>query len=379
MPVLDFHSFKYPIHPGRKVNISSGYGLAFQDLFDAVVKKLPEVETDITLARNPYTGGDIQVFFGSVWKDQSIHFKRKSDIHVVFTMFEFDRLPDDWIDNLSKFDAVIVPSEYCRKTFKDNLLRNSLDIPVYVCPLGIVSDDWKYIPRDRNGDGKFRILWQGTYYGDRKGGEFAVRAFQELDLPGAELILKCNPRYTKHRTEWDLTHKLPKNMKAFEQGTDMRLWPKFVRSVGRVYTQKEQLALLGSVDLSVNPSTGEGFGLIPCEHMATGLPTILSLNTGLMDFCNSEVNMPVGCTAIMSYYGPDTGTGWEPSVETIKGYITECYNNREWAKEMGTAGSNWIHENFSYDNAALKFINVVTEILDGSKSQRNCIPEKAVG
>jgi len=379
MSILDLHSFKFPNRPGRMVNITSGYGLAFQDLFSSVKSFLSKTDTDIGLAHSPYTGGDIQVFFGSVWKNQKMHFKRKSNIHVVYTMFEYDRLPDEWIETLQLFDAIIVPSEYCRKTFEDNLHSKGLDIPVYVSPLGIKSEQWEYIPRDRNGDGKYRILWQGTFYGDRKGGEFAVRAFQELDLPGAELILKCNPRYLKTRTEWDLVIYPPKNMRAFKQGIDQSLWEKPVQSIGRVYTHEQQLELLASIDLSVNPSTGEGFGLIPCEHMATGLPTILSKNTGLEEFCNPEVNMPVGCTPIMSYYGPESGVGWEPSIETIKGYITECYNNREWAKEMGTASSNWIHNNFNYNVAAKKFINIITEILNGFKNKRNRVPEKAVG
>jgi glycosyltransferase involved in cell wall biosynthesis len=317
----------------------------------AAVKKLLPSYPGIRLTEQ-YDGGDIQIYFGTVWNKQSEHYQRKSDIFLIYTMFEYSKLPKEWFRHLAEFDGVIVPSKYCQEIFQHNLKERGIGIPVYVVPLGVNPERWKYIPRERNGNNDFNIIWQGTFYGDRKGGEIAVNIFNRLALPNSRMTIKVNPRYLTHSTEWDLM--LKHN----------------IRSIGRVFTQKQSQTLLADMDLSIYPSSGEGFGLIPLEHMATGLPVIVANNSGMSEFCDPLFNMPVHCEAIQSYYGKDCGIGYSPNEDQIAGYISWAYHNREDAKKMGIGASNWVRRCWSYERPARMLLDLIMEVANERRMGR---------
>lgn len=360
---LDFHSVKFPRKANRPVYISSGYGLAFLHMREALDRMLKN-NNEITLTRNSYEGGDIQIYFGSVWDKQRIHYKRKSDTFLAFTMFEYDKLPIEWITTLQNFDGIIVPSEYCKTVFESNLRENGIEIPVYKVPLGIDIDRWQYIDRSKKKDEYFNILWQGAYYGDRKGGELVAKILNDLDLPKTKLWVKINPRYLNHNTGWDIEAYLHQLM-GFEKQSQV-----ICRSIGKVLKNDELDDMLHKIDLSIYPSTGEGFGLIPLEHMATGIPVIISDNTGMQEYINPQYCMPVRCKEVMSYYGQGLGTGWLADENQIKDYVVKAYENRQETFEMGRKASEFVRNNYNYDNAARKLIKLIVEI---KEKQNVCI------
>ena len=119
-------------------------------------------------------------------------------------------------------------------------------------------------------------------------------------------------------------------------------------------------------NLSVNPTRGEGFGLIPLEHMATGLPTIVSSNTGCQEYINPKFNIGLDCKQEPSFFnriGGDFGYDMVPTIKSIKEKILWCYENREEAKEMGKRASEWVKTNLTWDHSALKMMNVIEHIL----------------
>ena len=67
---LDFHFPKYQAEAesDRKIPVTSGYGLAYRDMLHAIQSVLHEFD-HIRLTPT-YEGGDIQIYFGSVWKKQ---------------------------------------------------------------------------------------------------------------------------------------------------------------------------------------------------------------------------------------------------------------------------------------------------------------------
>jgi hypothetical protein len=360
--LIDFHS------PANTTQF--GYGRAYfglrnelkKILFDGSINVPESVRRDFeaqglsghSLAPE-YTGGDVQIYCGGLYGDLEEHFERKSQLLLAYTMYEATILHPDFKRNMHKFDGLIVPSNWCAEVFKVNGFKG----PIFVVPLGINPDDWPLI--DRPIDRKpFRILWQGAVINDRKGGRQVLKIFNDLNLRDCELILKFNPHYTISRIEWDLwlDRECLEQILTFpydvKQINNIR-----VRSCGRAFSQEDVGKFLGRVDLSVYPSFGEGFGLIPLEHMATGLPVILGDNSGMSMFADPNYCWPVPCTEKCSSFGQEHGIDYIADDDEIKRAILWAYNNRQAAHDLGHKASGWVRQNWTYEQAARKLIETL--------------------
>lgn len=263
------------------------------------------------------------------------YLKRKSDRFFLFSMFEAEKLPPKWAQDINQwFDAVIVPSDWCGQKFKSN----GVTLPIHKVPLGINPNDFPFIERpDRE---TFTVLWQGVYFGDRKGHGLVRRALEELDLPNVRLIEKIVPFALKSRSEF-----------AFYGD---KIW-----SICEALPQSELLFLLKQADLSLNPTSGEGFGLMPLEHMATGLPVMVSDNSGCREYINPAFNIPIQCRLMEAFFGSEYGLDERPDYEDMKAKIVYCYNHRQEIKEIGESSSRWVHERWTWDKATDKLLEVI--------------------
>jgi glycosyltransferase involved in cell wall biosynthesis len=346
--IIDFHS---PANTNQ-----FGYGRAYLGLRYELEKAV--AEKGCHRLAEFYTGGDVQIYCGGLYSDLEEHFERKSQLLLAYTMYEATILHPDFKRNMHKFDGLIVPSDWCKKVFEDNGYKG----PIFVVPLGVNPDDWPLL--DRPVDRKpFRILWQGAVINDRKGGPLVLKVFNDLNLPDSELWLKFNPHYTISRIEWDLwldkqcLEQILVYPYQVKKINDIR-----VRSCGRAFKQKELRRFLSHADLSIYPSFGEGFGLIPLEHMATGLPVILADNSGMSMYANPEYCWPISCKAKCSSFGQEHGVDYLADEDEIKRAILWAYENRVDMRALGERASAWVRENWTYEKAARKLI----ETLEGA-------------
>ena len=262
-------------------------------------------------------------------------------------------LSEEMIRKMVDFDGVIVPSDWCQSVFSRALPGKIVE----VVPLGIDPETWHQLPRE-SGSEIFRIIWQGTFCGDRKGAPLALKVFNDLNLPYSELILKMNPRYTDAKIEWDLwldRATIADILQIPERAVnDIR-----VHSLGRLFCQEDMTRLLAGCHLSLYPSYGEGFGLIPLEHMATGLPVIMADNSGMSMFADPRYNWPIPCTEKCSTFGPECGVDYAPDENEIKRAILWTYEHRDQAVALGQAAAKWVRENWTYRHSAEKFLSVI--------------------
>jgi len=343
--VIDFHS------PANTTQF--GYGRAYFGLRNELLRAF-ERPGQHRMA-DFYTGGDVQIYCGGLYGDLEEHFQRKSQLLLAYTMYEATILHPDFKRNMHRFDGLIVPSDWCAEIFKNNGYKG----PIFVVPLGIDPGDWPAIERpvDRK---PYRILWQGAVINDRKGGKQVLKVFNDLNLPGAELVLKFNPHYTISRIEWDfrLDRECLEQILQFpymtEQINDIN-----VRSCGRAFSQEDLQKFLAQADLSIYPSFGEGFGLIPLEHMATGLPVILADNSGMSMYASPEYCWPVPCAKKCSSFGQEHGIDYIADEGELKRAILWAYNNRQAAHELGRKASVWVHQNWTFERAARKLIETI--------------------
>jgi hypothetical protein len=231
------------------VNLKSknGYGYALKNIVDS----LNSLGHD-TPFQNPKS--PVQLNFS-----QPNYFKMHRDQYQIsYTPWESTVIPDVWKSNLSIVDEIWTTSDWCANVFEDNGYKN-----VKVFPHGI---DPIWHPKKRQDDGVIKFLHIGEP-APRKAGQMVVDAFVKLfaDNPKYQLTVKAHNSNTT-RIYNNIIDKeiigLPQNIYSN------------ITVITKEYDDNELLKLYNDHDVLVYPSYGEGFGFIPLQALASGMPTI---------------------------------------------------------------------------------------------------------
>lgn len=132
--------------------------------------------------------------------------------------------------------------------------------------------------------------------------------------------------------------------------------------INKVYSDLEMWRLYCEVDCMVYPTRGEGFGFIPLEAMASGLPTILPSDGGTGDFSNYGVGLH-------KYMWVDSGELEHPGMwldHSVKEIIDRMrYVRRMYDQNAERAYVNAIklREEFNWDTIAEKLIDRLQDVL----------------
>jgi glycosyltransferase involved in cell wall biosynthesis len=162
---------------------------------------------------------------------------------VAITMFESTKLLPGWAEGLNHCNAVIIPSQFLVRAFRENGVK----APLHVFPLG-VSQEFLAEPTLRTFSPSKPLTFLAIHdRGERKGGNAALFAFEEAfgDDMRYKLILK--------------SRKIPFSLSNPN-----------VEQIGEDLSNAELAALYKRADVMIFPSRGEGFGLPPREFAATG-------------------------------------------------------------------------------------------------------------
>ncbi len=152
-------------------------------------------------------------------------------------------------------DHIVVPSTHTKRTF---VARGYEDQRIHVLNYGVESHLFHPM---RTTDGIFRVLYTGQI-AYRKGVQYLLEAFKRLNLPNAELVLVggIDPAFQPvlARYEGHFTH---------------------IAKLARV----DLLAQYGRSSVFVLPSLADAYALTVLEALASGLPVVISENTGSVD------------------------------------------------------------------------------------------------
>jgi len=270
--------------------------------------------------------------------------RMENPIRIIYTMFESDKIPDDWKDYLEAADIVIVPSRWCKQVFE-----NTAEIDCKVIPLGYDHKVFTYEERDLKRETKqtFNFLHYNAY-NLRKGFLEVVKAFTEEFQPDepVKLILKT-------------TLKQPPIPFPPSQYPNVEV-------ITEKYSEDKMVELLHKADAFVFPSRGEGFGMTPLEAMATGLPTIVPNAHGITEYFNNkymyEVKVEKECPGIYSRYkGVDVGKMVVCDVKHLRQQMRYIYEHQDEALERGRAAAKYV-QNWTFENTANQLKKVFEEV-----------------
>lgn len=205
---------------------------------------------------------------------------------------------------------------------QDSYLQNGWwEDKVYMTPTW--TDIEKFKPWKKEDD-VFRVISVANY-NERKGYQYLLKAWEQLDLPNAELIIVGMPQW-----------KMKKLVKDYENKLDNFKQINFTHDVEKYYQNSSVFIL---------PSLLEGSARVVYEAMACKLPIICTYETGsvVRDWKDGFI-IP------------------SKDVDSIKEKLTYMYNHQGEAKQMWENGRKLIEKHYQWKNFSDRVYEVLLDI-----------------
>jgi glycosyltransferase involved in cell wall biosynthesis len=220
-------------------------------------------------------------------------------------------------------DYIAIPSSYVRRTFLEKGIPEEKLIQV---PYGVDLSSFRPVPKE---DNVFRVVFAGSMI-YRKGVHYLLQAFDELQLPNAEL--------------WLLGSMTPELQPFFDK------YERTFRHFGHI-PQPELHEYYSQCSVFAMCSIEEGMAMVQAQAMACGLPLICTTNTGGEDLIREGEEgfvLPIR------------------DVEALKEKILWCYEHQDQCEAMGQAAKERVSEEYSWDDYGERITQSYQEILSRS-------------
>jgi glycosyltransferase involved in cell wall biosynthesis len=236
---------------------------------------------------------------------------------------------------MSECDEIWATSEFVKSVYEKNNIHHN----IYVIPHGI-SSEFEIV--DRELSGKFNFLHIGGE-SKRKNAQLVVDAFLELydGQPDYQLVLKYNKFC---------------DADAYVNGKVMPAHnhPQIIAIANPLDTY-EMIQLYHKCHCMVYPTSGEGFGMIPFEAIATGMPTIVTNLTGTADFAKMSIPLSAewGEAPLQSHlYACDAGDWAIPSYDDLVDLMEHVVDEYDMFKKYTLNSARILHSEQSWANIA---------------------------
>lgn len=284
------HISYYTIRAG--LNPAVGFGYAGQH----IVKSLQQIGHKVDFA-NPKA--ELQLNF-----TQPHHYKlHKNQYQIGYTPWESTKIKDEWRERMNLCDEIWATSDWTANVYKEN----GVESPIFVYPHGI-EEAWSPYKRVLEGKRPLKFLHVGEP-SPRKDGQLVTEVFIKLfgNNPDYQLTIKCHNNHT---------------IRVYDKYKNL-VSPDIIYS--NIKIVKDELSVPELVNLFhkhhvlVYPTWGEGFGFIPLQALATGMPVIstydwahykeylgpLKLKSRLTNAETEGVPKAVGDPHLGQFYKPD--------------------------------------------------------------------------
>ena len=268
---------------------------------------------------------------------------------IAYVVFESTYVPSRYIDALSRYKQVWVPSSWGREILISNGLSST---PIAVIPEGVDPSMFYPAPQVRT-DRAYRFLAVGKWE-PRKNLGALVRAFvrEFLAVEPVELVLHCHNMYTNADVAEEIRKLLPEQH------------PRIVISPWCAWDDMPDL--YRGCDAFVLPSRSEGWGLPIYEAMSSGLPVITTDYSAPREHIHKGVAYPISITGLVaindsvSFHG-DSGLWAEPDNYQLQSLMRHVYTNRDESRTCGIAARRHVLDELTWDHASRKALSALQE------------------
>lgn len=259
------------------LNLKNGYGNAGYNVSLSLQKLGVEVPFQDPTA--PYEIAFNQPNYPEVWSGD-----RSTQHRIMYTPWESTALPDGWLEGFKEADEIWTPSDLIAEWFKDAGVPGHIKVYEHG-----IDPAWFSAERTRRrGNGPLMFLHHGEP-APRKGGQMALDAFRAAFGKNNNDV---------HLTIKSFGHTNVRAQVIDEYGDPFVLgapedFYKNVAILRQDYEIPALVRLYKAHDVLVYPGWGEGFGLIPLQAMAAGMPTICtSAWAPYRDFIVKDLRLP---------------------------------------------------------------------------------------
>lgn len=269
----------------------------------------------------------------------------KSKIYSVgFTFWETNRLPRSWVDFCNQMDEVWTCSEFMQKSF----IESGITKPVYEFKLGV--DPKLYFPIKRSPHSQFTFLSIGSP-ATRKNSQLALDAFLKVfgNNENYRLIYKSNgPPDARIRLGDEINTIIHPRITVIDEE----------------YSHSDLAKLYDQADCLLYPTSGEGWGLIPFQAIAKGIPTICTNALACTEFANMSVPLDFRWDS-NSMFGIYTGAGeWaKPNFDDLCDKMKYVVENYELISDKTYENARFINKNMTWQKVSQKYISRLEWIL----------------
>jgi len=267
------------------------------------------------------------------------YYQFKSKYTIGYTPWESTKIPLHWLDNMRQCDEIWTTSNFVKSVYESH----NVNANIYVIPHGI-SEEFKIIERELIST--FNFLHIG---GDskRKNAQMAVDAFLEL---------------YEGNNDFKLILKYEKFCMA-EVYINGRLLPASMHP--QIVAIPENLGLDDLINIYhkahclIYPTMGEGFGMIPFEAIATGLPTIVTNATGCADFAEYAIPLSAEMTKATwndKCFSADTGDWASPDYDELLDLMENVVSEYDEIKKFFVKSAKILHLDWSWAAVADKIL-----------------------
>jgi len=251
-----------------------------------------------------------------------------------YTAWESTELRDGWKDRMLWVDELWATSSWTANVFKETTGRE--DIHLY--PHGI---DVSWRPKRRERGDIFRFLHVGEPQ-VRKNGQLVVDSFIDLfgDDPKYQLVLKCSGINSTRIFFPD---------GSIAGGPDGKY--SNIKIITQPLSHNSMVELFHKTDALIYPTTGEGFGFIPLQALATGMPTA---TTSPWAEYKKFINVDIPCHSSYSeYQNIHPGNVYEVSQKDVEDSMLDILNNYEKYNKQAYKNSFHVHKEYDWNNVTL--------------------------
>jgi glycosyltransferase involved in cell wall biosynthesis len=312
----------YGTHAGG-LEVTQGYGYAGYN----IIKSLQELGHT-----TPFNHPDAPVQFDFTQPYYYQWHPGHNQYHIGYTPWESTQLMDGWVDAMNACDEVWTTSDWCMDVFE----KAGVTKPLFLFPHGI-EHIWKPFRRLYSGQ-KLRFLHVGEP-AHRKCGQMAFDAFVELfgNDNRYHLTIKSNGYST-------IRAKLPSGEIADPEERYHN-----VTIIREVLDINDLISLYNKSHVLLYPSYGEGFGFIPLQAMASGMPTIM--NTTWAPYRDYSVGLNVTDREVDTLW-PEVHPGkvLEPNFESLKEQMARAADDFETYADAAFEVAPSIHLAYDWKN-----------------------------